>query len=609
MNQLKEKIKNFPTKIGCYLIRDKSGKILYVGKAKNLKNRVSSYFLGQQGPKVEILRSRMFDIEFIITGNEAEALILENNLIKKYFPRYNILMRDDKSYPYIEVNFEDEYPKIEYTRRPKRNQHAETFGPFVHNSHIGEVLRAIIKSFKLRDCSDYEFRLRSRPCLLYQIKQCSAPCVKWISAQEYRRDINMALDFFRGQSNPILSLLKNQMKECASQEEYEHAAILRDNIKILEDFMKSSKNQNVELHLGVKDFDVVAFYEGETEVDIAIYLVRNNLLLGNKVFHFSLLECKDDLEEEILKFILQYYSNTHDSLPKVIFTDLSSKIFQLFKKVMKMENNASIKVARPTKEVKSLVKLTREYALEHQRFRISHRESLLLGLSKLKELLGLKEKPSLIECFDIAIFQGTSPTASQVVFKDGGPLKHAYRHYHLSSRSEGNNDFAMMEEALTRRLKYDPLPDVFVVDGGISQVNVFVSILKEYKINIPIVGIVKDKSATKKEEKLIIPGRLNPYYLYKDRPLMKVMMHLRDEAHRFARRLHHKQESKRYFSSWIDSIEGIGPKTKKIILEKLDVPIAEIAHMPAKFLSRKLRIKEGLAKKIVLGAKRRLEDS
>ena len=608
MERLNEIIKNFPTKTGCYVMKDDKDKILYVGKAKNLKHRLSSYLSQKLSVKTQALLSRTFNIEFLITKNEAEALILENNLIKKYSPHYNIVMRDDKSYPYLEVDFEHEYPRIEYTRRPRRHQQTEVFGPFVHHSHIGEVLRSIIKSFQLRDCSDYEFRTRKRPCLLYQIKQCSAPCMKWISPKEYTRDVNMALDFFRGKHNGVLSLLKDEMEKRSSKEEYEYAAVLRDNIKVLENFIENSKEQNVELHLGIKNFDVVACYEGEMEVDIAIYLIRNNLLLGHKVFHFALVDCKDTLEEEELKFLLQYYTGTHDSLPSTIFTDLTSTTFQLFKKVMKIHKKEPVKVARPTKTVKSLMKITADHALEYQRFRISYRENLLLGLGKLGELLGLEEKPRRLECFDIAIFQGTSPTASQVVFLDGGPLKKAYRHYHLDKRPEKNNDFAMMEEAITRRLKYGDLPDVFIVDGGIGQVNIFKSVLKIYKVDRPVVGLAKAKTSNKKEERLIIPGRLNPYYLHKNRQLMKILTHLRDEAHRFARRLHHKEESKRYFSSWLDSIEGIGPKTKKVILEKLDVPIVELARMPYKFLARRTRIKEKLAEKIVLGAKRWLED-
>ena len=603
-----EKIKRLPQKIGIYLMKGRNDKVLYIGKAKNLRNRVSSYFSRLQTPKTKALLSHVVDIDFLMTSNEAEALILENNLIKKYSPRYNILMRDDKSYPYVEVNFQERYPKLEYTRRPQRGESTEVFGPFVHNSHIGEVLRAIIKVFKLRDCSNYEFRMRNRPCLLYQIKQCSAPCVKLISPHEYAQSVDKALDFFRGKHTEVITQLKDEMQEYSCREEYEYAALLRDNIQILENFIKTSNRQNVELHLNVRDFDILAFYEGEIDVDIAIYLVRNNLLLGHKVFHFHLFECKEYLEEEVLKFVLQYYENTRDSLPEKIFSSFASATFQLFKEVMKIQKNGQVHVARPTKDVKSLMKLTAEYAQEHQRFRMSRREVLLMGLNKLKELLNLKERPSMIECFDIAIFQGTSPAASQVVFQDGEPLKSSYRHYHLTERPEGNNDFAMMEEVFLRRINHGQFPDLFVVDGGVGQVSVVKKILEEKNLSTPIIGIAKSDMSKGKEERLVIPGRSSPYLLHKNRPLMKIITHLRDEAHRFSRRLHHKTESKRYFSSWLDGIEGLGPKTKKKLLEKLDVPISEIAHMPPKFLSRKLRIKEILAKKIVIGAKRRLEE-
>ena len=614
ISDLLKKARQLPSKAGCYLMINREGKILYVGKAKNLRNRVSSYFgRSHKSPKTEILLASVFDIEFIITGNEAEALILENNLIKKHSPRYNILMRDDKSYPYIQVDFREKYPQIEYTRRPSRGDKREVFGPFVHGTHIGKVLRVIIKSFKLRDCSLHEFKGRKEPCLLYQMNQCSAPCVKFISPEKYHRDIQLALDFFRGKEEYSLLKIQEEMDKLSSQEEFEQAAIVRDHIETLKEFVETSKQKNVEFSSGIGDFDVTSFHEGSREVDIALYLVRNNLLLGHKVFHFPLMEYEEDAETLVVKFLLQYYTHSHDSLPKRIYSSLSSPTFKLFKEAINIQSKLVMVVSRPTREIRSLMDLTTEYACEHQRFRMSNREHLISGAAKIKELLNLKKSPTLIECFDVAVFQGTSPTASQVVFKNGEPEKKAYRHYHLSTREEGNNDFAMMEELLTKRLAHGDFPDLFVVDGGKGQVNVVQRVLKEKNISVPVVGIAKSKRVsgsdhgTKTQERLIIPGRSNPYPLHRHKGLFKIMVHLRNEAHRFSRRLHHKEESKRHFSSWIDEVEGIGLKTKKKILKNLDVPFSEVANMPHQFLSRKIHIRESLAKRIIEAAIRKTE--
>ena len=614
--KLKEKARKLPTKTGSYIMKDSEGRIIYVGKAKNLKHRVSSYFgNARKTPKTEILVSRVADIDFIITANEAEALILENNLIKKYTPRYNIIMKDDKSYPYIQIDFREAFPRIEFSRNVKRNSHKEIFGPFVHGSRIGETIRVITKSFRLRDCSLHEFKSRTEPCLLHHMKQCSAPCVGLINAQDYRQDLDHALDFFRGHAEHSLSKLKKLMNELSSKEQFEFAAVIRDNIETLEEFMKKSIRQNVELPLSVSNFDIFTFYQGKEEVDIAIYLVRNNLLLGHKTFHFPLYDCSEEIEDEVLKLVLRYYDEANDASPERVYTTVSPRSFQLFKKAMYIQSNGNIKVQRPIKDTRPLIKLTTEYALENQRLRLSQTKSLNEGLEKIRQLLQMREQPIFIECFDVAVFQGSSPTASCVVFKNGTPLKASYRHYHLTQRPEGNNDFAMMEELFTRRIERGNLPDLFVVDGGNAQVNVIRSILKEKAIPTPVVGIAKAKTIsrkesfregkiTKTEERLIIPGRTNPYILTRHMPLLKIMVHLRNEAHRFSRRLHHKSESKRYFSSWIENIEGIGPKTKKKILEKLDVPLGEIARMPPPFVAKKIGIKKSLAQKIVRAAER-----
>lgn len=569
LEKLSDIAKSLPRKPGCYLMKRKNGEIIYVGKAKDLKARVSSYFTkSAKSPKTEILVSHIREIEFILTETEAEALVLESNLIKKHLPRYNVLMKDDKSYPYVVINHNEEFPRLEYKRRVVRKKGIEVFGPFVLGSNISEVLRIVTKSFQLRDCNLREFKGRKDPCLLYQIKQCSAPCVELKSEEDYASDLKDSLNFFRGKGKKSLKILKERMLTASEQEEFEYAAQVRDYVGILENFLEFSRQKNVELENSSANIDVLAYHVGSIEIDLSIYMVRNGILLGHKNFHFPLTDCLDDLEEELLSFFYQYYLNSHDSYPEHIITEFEDNKNSVFQDAL--GKLFATKVQRPSKKFLGLSKLAKDQASEHQRVRLSNQDSIYVGLNKLKELLNLKERPVLMECYDVAVFQGSSPAASQVVFRDGKAFKKEYRHYKLQELPEGNNDFAMMKEVLSRRLDNGKLPDVFVVDGGKGQVSIFQGVLKDFDLDIPVVGIAKAKTAKGTEERLIIPGRINPYYLNKNLPLMRIIVQMRDEAHRFSRRLHHKGEKKRTFTTWFDGLKGIGPKTKGKLLTKLD---------------------------------------
>lgn len=589
--RLLEKAKSLPTKSGCYLMKDKDEKILYIGKAKNLKARVTSYFnQSSKSTKTEFMVSHVRDFDFIMTESDAEAFVLENNLIKKHSPKYNIRMRDDKSYPYVVVDHNEPFPLMRYERRVKRGTGIEVFGPFVVGSNISEVLKVIRKSFRLRDCSLREFNSRKEPCLLYQIKQCSAPCVDYINNVEYQRDLKLAENFFKGKGSESLKVLAEKMHEASESEEFELAAIIRDHIQTLNEFMEFRSQKNAEIDKGIPDFDVVAYYVGEDEVDISFYIVRNHLLLGHKNFHFLVNECAEEVVDEVLNFIYQYYSSSHDSLPQQVIANFEEEKMLLLEQGLK--SNFQIKLRTPDRKYASLMELTLNHATEQQRVRLENEDSVFVGLNKLKELLNLKERPRKLECYDIAIFQGTSPTASQIVFIEGREERSLYRHYNLETRDEGNNDFAMMKEVISRRIKYGELPDVFIVDGGKGQVSSFKAVLDEEGLNIPVVGIAKEKSKDKKgsfqketvsksDERLIIPGRANPYILNKNKSLLKIIVQMRNEAHRFSRRLHHKGEEKRVITTWIDQVSGIGPKKRQELLQRMDKNIDELSQMSA----------------------------
>lgn len=556
--KLEEKAKLLPTKPGCYLMKNKDEQIIYVGKAKNLRARVQSYFNGSvKSPKTDILVSHIIDFDFIMTTSDAESFILENTLIKKHTPKYNIRLKDDKSYPYVVINTNEPFPRLEFIRRVKRGKGVEVFGPFVTGSNIWDIIRILTQSFSLRDCKLSDFKKRKEPCLLYQMKQCSAPCVGKISETDYELDLNFARDLFSGSGVKTIRELEKRMVQAAEDEEFEKAALIRDNLNKLIEFANNFKQENAE-HKDERNLDIIAFYQGEIEVDLSIYMMRNGVLLGHKNFNFSNLDIIEGLEDLILNFLFQYYSSTYDSPPELVITHMSQEANDMLEEAMRTLFK-NIRVRPPMKKYDSFINLTRDHAFEQQRVRMLHEDSVYVGLNKLKDLLNLRERPVVLECFDVAIFQGTSPTASQIVFHDGKPDKKNYRYYHLEERPEGNNDFAMMKELITRRSDNGNLPDVFVVDGGLGQVNMFREVLKEINITIPVIGIAKSKvikskegfkneDIKKSEERLVIPGRSNPYMLNQNRSLYKIIVQMRDEAHRFSRKLHHKEEKKRVFN-------------------------------------------------------------
>lgn len=586
--------------------------VIYVGKAKNLKKRVTSYFTdAQKNLKTEVLVSHIRDLEFLITESESSALVVENNLIKKHSPKYNIMLKDDKSYPYVVVDNAEDYPRLEYQRRPERGAKKDVYGPFVWGSRLGETLKILTKSFGLRDCNKREFLSRKEPCILYQMKQCSAPCVNYISKEDYGTDLSLALNFFKGKGKNSIKILKERMFEASEKEEFERAVVIRDSISILENFV-NFQQKLAENHKGKKNRDYVAWFTGEEEIDLSIYMMRRGLILGHKSFHFPVVDLIDDEREEILQYLIQYYLNTYEELPEEIIGDFEKSEIEMMISVFEeayKESTIDINVKNARGKNKELVNLTKEHAEETQRVRLAYNNSVFSGLNKLAEFLGMKERPVLLECYDVAVFQGKSPTASQIVFKDGKPDKSSYRYYHLQERPEGNNDFAMMKEVMRRRLDNGSLPDVLVIDGGVGQVNMVIEILKEMELEIPVCGIAKSKTLTneknfqkkeieKSDERLVIPGRSNAVVLSKYPALFKILVQMRDEAHRFSRKLHHKKEKKRVIQSWLDEVPGIGEALKSKIMKNLVYSKDEIKEMNLDQISRSLGISTSIARKI-----------
>ena len=607
MEELLDKANTLPQQPGCYLMKDKNGRVIYVGKAKKLKSRVISYFNNSaKSYKTTYMVSHVSDFEFILTLSDAESFVLENNLIKEHSPKYNIRLRDDKSYPYIQVNWNEPYPRLEYVRRPKKSKGKELIGPYPTGSNISMVMRILTKSFELRDCSLTEFKTRKTPCLLYQMKQCSAPCVGHIDEKNYECDLNLAFGFFQGplKAKRAVQKLHEKMIHFSESEEFERAAMIRDHIVLLEEFLQKSFDQKVESIQTDKNIDVWSFYVGEEEVDLSLYMIRSGLLLGQKNFHFIKGELIEELQDEILQKIMQYYSDPEELTPELVVLDYAEEEVRDIKEALKTIGEISV-LSNASKKFSPLLQMCRKHAEESQRVRIANADSVYVGLNKLKDLLNLKERPAHLECFDVAIWQGKSPTASQVVFEEGKPNKKKYRYYHLEERPEGNNDFAMMREVISRRLDNGDLPDVFVVDGGVAQVNTVCAVLRELNTELPVVGIAKSREVSgsfkskeieKTEERLIIPGRSNPYILTKCPSLFKIIVSMRDEAHRFSRKLHHKAESKRVLSTWLDEVKGLGEESKKKILSQLSMSQDELKNYTVNDLVNYFGIKNPQAK-------------
>ncbi len=602
IQDLKQVAKNLPKKPGCYLFKNKFDEVIYVGKAKSLQSRVKSYFASdhKDSPKTKVLVDKICDIEFQLAESEAEALILENNLIKKYLPKYNIRLRDDKSYPYVIIKKGDPYPRLEFRRRAKKDKGSHSFGPFVHGSSISTILRELNRSFQLRDCSDYEFKSRKDPCLLYQMKQCSAPCVGLISEKEYASDLNLALSILKGNGKKALDFLTDKMLEASESERFEQAASFRDSIEVLRDFIeKHSLSVNKESSLP-DSMDIISTYDDGIESDISITIIRNGVILGQKSFYFFSEDFGPEHEGGFLNFCFQYYGDTLEDLPAKLLLDISEENFIVLSDAFAQFFDKKISVIKPQKRWNKLLDLNKEQAYQSQRLRKLNKDHHFNALVKLKELLHLKELPKHLECYDVAVWQGRSPTASQIVFRDGAPDKSSYRHYHLEERPEGNNDFAMMKEVIERRLKKGKLPDVLILDGGKGQVGIVGRLLEDHGISLPIVGIAKAKTKSDfrhskinaTSERLVIPGRKNDYELNQSMSLFRLITLMRDEAHRFSRRLHHKKEKQQHFSSVLDGIEGIGPKTKEKIMSRLDKGWKEYTLMTVEELKKTFEIDE-----------------
>ena len=541
---------DLPNKPGVYIMRDKNDTIIYIGKAKNLINRVRSYFREKlDRPKTQILMSHFDSLEYIVTNSEKEALILEATLIKKHRPRYNVQLKDDKRYPYVKITSE-QFPRLVITRNVTKD--GIYYGPFTDVGSVKQTVKFLKSLFKIRTCRNMD-----GPCLNAQIDLCYAPCDGRISKEEYSEIINKIDLFFQGKYSTIVKNLKSEMTEAAMNEEYEKAAVIRDQIASIEEIMEK---QFVDLVDDDLDQDVIAIAPGKNEVVVIIMPIRNGKIVGRDDFLMSGSQY-DSSSEVLFAFIQQYYGyNRH--IPKQILLDEDIDDKELLEDWLSDLRGNKVHIKVPQKGVKlRLVKMARKNAeiIKHQKKKMEN------SLIELKKYLKLENLPRVIEGYDISNISGKFAVGSKVSFKDGKPNKKMYKHFRMET--PGPNDFAMMEELLTRRLKMidrDPEPDLIVIDGGKGQLGMACGVLEKLNLtHIPIIGLAKEF------EEVFVPNSRRPIIIPKNNKALHLLQQVRDESHRFAITYHRKLRSDDIQASSLDDIAGIGKKRKIALLKEL----------------------------------------
>ncbi|MBR4643218.1 MAG: excinuclease ABC subunit UvrC [Selenomonadaceae bacterium] len=547
MDVLQEKIKTLPDAPGVYLMKDVRGKIIYVGKARVLKNRVRQYFQSNKnhGAKVKAMVAKIADFETIITAGEVEALILECNLIKKNRPRYNISLKDDKSYPYLRLTAED-FPRIILTRRIIHDG-SRYFGPYTSGLAVKETLQLLRKIFPLRTCKTFA----KRPCLEFHIKRCLAPCAKKISREDYMRLVKAAEKFLEGRTAQVERELSKQMIDAAENLNFEEAARLRD---ILSAIKKVTEKQKIVTDTG--DADAIGLARLENETCAQIFFIREGKVTGRE--NFLLTGANDETDSQaVTEFIKQYYSRAQISATEILLPfDLPEDDTKLLSEWL------GVKLIVPKRGVKrSLVEMAIQNAekfLSEESARRQLKNAQTIGaVEELKNFLNLSKLPRRMECFDISHIQGAETVASMVVFEDGAPDKKSYRRFKIRSTEGKPDDFLSMREVTSRRYgSTENLPDLIVIDGGIGQLNSALEIIRGAGHQVPVVGLAKQF------ELIFVEGASVPIELPKDSQALKLMQRIRDEAHRFAITYHRKLRRKRNLKSELDNVAGIGVKRR-----------------------------------------------
>ena len=577
-------LKNLPSKPGVYLMKNSLGEVIYVGKAKILKNRVKSYFQNSKNhsEKVRVMVKHIAEFEYIVTDSEMEALILECNLIKKYSPRYNILLKDDKFYPFIKITVNDDFPRVFVTRNYSKDG-SKYFGPYTNGTAVYETINLINKIFPLRTCKLLikEGGETVRPCLNYHIKKCFGPCGGYISKEEYGKMINDVIDILSGKDTTVLKVLQSEMEEASMNLEFEKAADLRDKILAIKAIVE--KQKIFKTMEGDEDF--INIYKDEKDSCVQVFFSREGKILGREHFIFEN-TAEDSIEEILEEFITSFYGGTA-KVPRTIYVPAISNV-ELVEEYLTIKRGAKVWIKVPQKgqkrEMLEMVKNNAQITLEKFKDKyLRDKEINKIALEELQELLDLEIWPSRIEAYDISNIQGVDSVGSMIVFEEGRSKNSDYRRFRIKT-VKGANDYDSMREILTRRFshgleevkaiqesklqfsagKFSNFPDLIMMDGGKGQINIALEVLRDLNINIPVCGLVKDdKHATRgiiyNNEELIINRSSN---------LMQLIRRIQDEVHRFAITYHRSLRDKNTLHSVLDDIPNVGEKRRRALLMK-----------------------------------------
>ena len=590
------KLKNLPNKPGCYLYYNDKGKVIYVGKAIVLRNRVRSYFhsSAQHSPKTVALVKEIRDIHWWVTETELEALMLENELIKRHWPHYNVRLKDDKNFPYIKVNWQDDFPKIQVVHRIHKDG-ARYFGPYTSSRASYQTLDALRRVFPYLDCDRTIDGQDERPCLYYHIKLCGGPCIGSQTSEEYRHTIRQLMDFLEGKADDTIRSLTAQMERAAENLQFELAALYRDRLKAAQRIAEQQKIVSPSL----EDADYIALAQDERTGDTAVqvFTVRNGRLMGRESFLLEGTETPQaDVNQQgmlISAFIQQFYDNV-ETPPKLILVQAMPNNSDVLADWLSAKRESNVELRLPQRGPKrDLLRMAEQNAAEYLRLQqaewAADTNRQTQAIADLQKMLQLPEPPARIECYDISTLQGTNTVGSMVVFAKGAPLKSAYKRFKIRGKgSQGSpDDFGSMQEMLRRRFRRaveedvldDPgerarkkaqsadenwriLPDLVIIDGGKGQLSMAVEVLEEFGLSqrVPVVGLAK------REEEIFRPGESKSLWLERGSQALYLVQRIRDETHRFAITYHRKLRGKAQIHSKLDDVKGIGPKRRKALL-------------------------------------------
>lgn len=569
---LSERIRGLPALPGVYLMSDSSGRILYVGKAKNLKVRVRSYLKPGSDGRIHIkfLMDRATDLDWVVTSSEKDALILENTLIKKHKPRYNIDLKDDKTYLSLRVDLNAPFPRLDLVRRVKADG-ARYLGPYSSARDLRATLELLLMIFPLRSCSDADFKARTRPCLYHWTRGCPAPCCGLVDRAGYRALVDGVLDFLSGRNTDMSDRLEAEMRCAAEGERFEEAALLRDRLKAVR---ATLERQKIVSHSPV-DRDVVGWVREGGEVEAAVMVVRGGALIDQRLYHLNgVLEEDSDFAAEFLR---SYYRGDRIVPPEVVVQAFSEEDREGLSQWLSEKRGGKVRVLTPKRgerlEAVALSAKNAATALEERR---KSKVGFETALKELAAALNLPGPPGRIECFDVSNIQGTNAVVGMVTFTDGAPDKALYRRFKIRT-VEGSDDFAMLYEAISRRIaRRDQegwqLPDLMVIDGGRGQLSSALRAFSDAGVTpCPVVGLAKARTLggeepEKSPERVFLPGRMNPLILPRNSSALFLLMRVRDEAHRFSVAFHRQTRSKSALSNELLSIEGLGPKRVRALM-------------------------------------------